>query len=456
MENADGRSQLKTLIHLTWPILIEMLLHILVGNVDQLMIANYSQEAVGGIANANQILTSFILVFSMISTATTIMVTQYKGVQDEAKVAVIYSVSLVMNFVLGAVLGGVIVLLADPFFRMIHTPDVFLSAANTYIRMTGGPILIQALFSTYSAIFRSNRMMKTSMVVSVLTNVMNMIGNAVLIYGLGPFPELGVTGAALSTNLSRLSGLAVMAFLFHTRMHGRVRKSHFTPFPRRILFQLIGIGIPSGGESFSFNMTQIVVLTFVNGFGADSTMAFSYSKTVASFTILFCISLSQALQVMVGYHVGAGKYDRAREITTLATRCSMALTLFLSILVFFLSDALFSLFQASLSVKAICHTLMFLDIFHQFGRSYNLLYLRALQGAGDVRYPTMIGIISTWVLVVGGGYVFSVLCGLGLNGIWLAMILDECLRGLVFLIRWRRGTWKSKSLVSSQKPEAQV
>ncbi len=448
MQEIGKKTQFQALLQLTWPVLVEMLLHILVGNVDQLMIANYSQEAVGGIANANQILNSFILVFSMISTATTIMVSQYKGMQDESKTAVIYSVSLVMNLVLGFVLGLGILLLAGPFFQAINTPDLFLPAANQYIRTVGSVIVIQALFSTYSAIFRSNKMMKTSMVVSLVTNLVNMFGNALLIYGPGPFPRLGVQGAAISTNLSRLSGLIIMAWLFHTRIGGRVRLAHFRPFPARILRQLISIGIPSGGESFSYNMTQIVILTFVNSFGPDSTMAFSYSRTVASYTILFCASIAQALQVMVGYHVGAGQYEKAMDVTKTATRSSMILTLLSSILVFFLSDLLFSLFQATTEVKAICHVLMFLDIFHQFGRSYNLLYLRALQGAGDIRFPTLMGILSTWILVVGGGYILGVVLHMGLNGIWIAMILDECLRGLVFMVRWRRGAWRSKSLVA--------
>lgn len=432
----------KRLMLLAWPIFIELLLQMLTGNIDQMMVANYSQDAVGGIANANQVLNILLLSFSMVSMATTILVSQYRGAGKTEKLEQIYTLSLLVNLVLSAVVGGCLFIFSDAMFRLLHIPDVFLPYAREYIHIVGGGCFLQALFMTFSAIFRSNQRMKTSMFVSILMNLVNVLGNALLI------PHLGVAGAALSTVLSRSAGLCALMTLFY-RSGERTRPSCLSPFPRGLLWQLISIGVPSGGESFSYNMTQLVVLSMVNSIGPEATTARAYCGMIASFALLYCLGVSQAAQVLVGHHVGEGDLRAAEDTTRIAVLSSILTTTAASVCVFLLIRPLLALFHAAPPVVELAQKIMFIDIFLQFGRSYNMLYLRTLQGAGDIHFAIAVGIADTWIVVVGLGYVLGCALGMGLPGIWIAMAMDENIRGMIFASRWRSGAWKSKRLVSA-------
>ena len=446
MTKEERPDSFKRVLRLVWPIFIELLLQMLVGNVDQMMVARYSQDAVGAIANANQVLNILMLVFSMMSMATTILVAQSKGAQNHRQLEVIYTLSCAVNLFLSLVVSAVIILFGDDFFRWMNVPEVFLAPARDYLLIVGSCCFLQALFMTFSAIFRSNQMMRTGMLVSVIVNIANVLGNALFIHGVGPFPALGVRGAAIASNLSRLAGTAVLIYLFYHNLHGRIRLSHLRPFPFSLLKKLLAVGIPSGGESFSYSISQLVVLSFVNSFGPVAVTAKAYAHTISSFAVLYCIAVSQAAQVLVGYEVGARRFDNADRITRRSARSSTLITTCCSILICLIIQPVLSLFGATPEVKELCQRVMIIEILLQVGRSFNMLYIRALQGAGDIRFPIAIGIADNWITVVGLGFLFGCVFKLGLPGVWLAMALDENIRGLIFIFRWRSGKWKRMAL----------
>lgn len=446
MKHPVQTDSFRHILSLVWPIFIELLLQMLVGNVDQMMVARYSQDAVGAISNANQVLNILLLVFSMMSMATTILVAQSKGAQNHRQLAVIYTLSCAVNLFLSLLVSAAIFLFGDVFFRWMNVPEVFIQPAREYLRIVGGFCFLQALFMTFSAIFRSNQMMRVGMLVSIVVNITNVLGNMVFIHGLGPVPAMGVKGAAISTTLSRLAGTAVLMYLFYRQLHGQLRLAHLRPFPTALLKKLLAVGIPSGGESFSYSVSQLVVMSFVNSFGPVSVTARAYCNTISSFAVLYCIAVSQAAQVLIGHEVGARRFDTADRIARRTALSSTLVTSVCSVILCLLIQPILGLFAATPEVKEMCQRVMYLEILLQFGRSFNMLYIRALQGAGDIRYPITIGILDNWITVVGLGYVFGCVLGMGLPGVWLAMALDENIRGLIFIFRWRSGKWKTKVL----------
>lgn len=439
----------KNLNALVWPVFIELLMQFLVGNVDQMMIASFQQEAVGALSNANQILSVLLLTFNMVSMATTILVSQYRGAGDEKGLETIYTLSCVLNLVLGAAAGVLIHVFDDSLFRLMDVPQAFREGAREYLHIVGGACVVQSVYAVFLAILRSNQMMKSGMKVSLLINVMNVAGNAVLLHGYGPIPALGIRGVAIATVLSQTVGLLFVIWVFYRRVGGRLRPAHLIPFPGRLLWQMVRIGIPAGGESFSYNMTQLALLRFINGFGADSILAKSYCSTVSSFSVLYCIAISEVLQIIVGHHAGAKEYEQADRLVKRVVRSSLMVTVPLSAAVCIGIRPILTLFHASQPVVRLCQLVMLIEILRQSGRSFNMVYLRALQGAGDVRYTIGIGILSMWILVVGGGYMLGCAMGMGLCGVWLAKALDELIRGCIFMRRWAGGRWKGFSLVQN-------
>ena len=194
----------KTLIFLSLPIFLELFLQLLVGNVDQFMVSRYSQTGVAAIGNANQIMNMVVILFSGISVSTTILVSLYRGAGDQKRAEVIYSLSVFVNTIVSLYLSLLLVTLARPIFTVMQVPEDVMEEAVTYLSIIGSCLLLQGLYNTFVAIFRSNALMKETMSVAMLINLLNIGINALLI------PRIGIAEAAIASNFSRLIGLLAM------------------------------------------------------------------------------------------------------------------------------------------------------------------------------------------------------------------------------------------------------
>ena len=243
------------ILSLTWPIFIELLLQMLVGNADQVMVGHFDPNGVGAIGNANQITNLVLLVFSVISTASTILISRYLGAEDKRRVNETYTLSLLVNAIFGLAVGAILIALCGPIFTLMQVPAEILERSCLYLRIIGGGMVFQAVYLTFTAFFRSNQMMKESMIVAVVMNLLNIGGNAVLIGGAFGLPALGVAGAALSSDISRVVGVILIAVLFCRKFGPVLSLKLLRPFPTDQLRRLLRIGIPAGGESISYNLS---------------------------------------------------------------------------------------------------------------------------------------------------------------------------------------------------------
>ncbi|MDD3193570.1 MAG: MATE family efflux transporter [Oscillospiraceae bacterium] len=435
------------LLKLTWPVFVELILQMLVGNIDQFMVGQYSQLAVGAIGNANQILNVLIITFSVISTAAMILISQYLGANDQRKVQQLYTLSFVVNMALSLIIGAILLVCNRQIFEWMRVPEELMEGSQQYISVIGGCLFLQAMQLTLSAFFRSHAMMKESMVVSVAINIVNVGGNMLLINGMFGLPALGVVGAAISSNLSRVAGLAILFWLFYKKLGARFTIRHLRPFPSDMLRQLLRIGLPSGGESLSYNMTQVFIMSFVNLFGAVSINTKVYAGMFAMCSYLFSSAIGQASQVIVGYLVGANDLKSTNRQVWYTCKMSMLVSLVVAVLLCLFSGPIFHIFTSDPEVIRLGAAIMLIEIFLEWGRSVNIVMVRCLQAAGDIRFPVTLGILSAWTVAVLGGYLIGVVAGWGLIGIWIAMACDECIRAVVFLLRWKSGAWKNKSFV---------
>ncbi len=436
------------ILSLTWPIFIELLLQMLVGNADQIMVGWYDVNGVGAIGNANQITSLLLLVFSVICTASMILIAQYLGAGDTRRVNQTYTVSLVVNGAFGLAIGGLLIALCGPAFRLMQVPEAIFADACLYIRIIGGGMVFQAVYLTYTAFFRSSQMMKETMLISVLMNLLNIGGNALLINGSLGLPALGVAGAALSSDISRVFGVVVIAWLFRRRFGPVIRLSHLRPFPGDQLRRLLHIGLPTGGESISYNLSQICIQSVCNRFALFVINTRVYANMFAMLTYTFASAVAQAAQVIVARLMGAERIDEvdARVKSTLAA--AVTISTLVSVVLFACSTPLLRLFTSDAAVLELFHTIMLIEIPLEVGRAVNIVMCRSLQACGDIRFPITICVISAWLTAVGGGVLLSVFAGLGLAGLWIAMACDECFRAVLFLWRWHSRAWCRKRLLA--------
>ena len=437
-----------SVLRLTWPIFIELLLQLLVGNADQIMVGYVDPNGVGAIGNANQITNLVVIVFSVVCTAAMILISQYIGARDTARVEQTYTLSLVTNLVFGVIVGGILFALCPLVFNLMGVPAEIFDRACLYLRIIALGMPLQAVYLTYTAFFRSSQMMKETLCISVCINLLNIGGNALLIYGIGPLPALGVAGAAISSDLSRLLGMFAIAVLFRRRFGAVLTLRHLRPFPRELFRKLMGIGIPSGGESISYNLSQIVIQAICNGFALYVINTRVYATLFANMTYMFGSAMSQAAQVVVARLMGAGEAGETDRQVKRTVKLSLLISGSVSLVLCVLAVPLYGIFTQDQQVLELARLIMLIEIPLELGRAVNMVMCRVLQACGDIKFPITICVFDAWVTAVGGSLLLGVGLGWGLAGLWAAMAADECIRALLFLWRWRTGAWKRKPLLN--------
>lgn len=439
----------KSVFSLAWPIFLQSLLTISLGYVDTIMLSNYNNTAVGAIGNANSILGFLALAFTVISSATGIMVSQYLGAEKNDKMNIIYTVALAFNLSLSVIISLVIAFFSKPLLVMMQVPAEMLAEADGYMKIVGGTIFTMAVFNAFNQIFVSNGKTIIGMVLAFLMNIINIIGNYLFLYGPLAWLGLGTSGAAVSTCVSRIVILVIACFYFSTVIKGKISIKYLKPFPMKILKELLKLGIPTAGENMSYNLSQLVLSAFVNLMGIAAINARIYAVMMATFTYMISYSAAIATQIIVGHSIGAGDYDYSYKRVLKTLKFGLIVSISIAIINWLAAPYTFSIFTSDKNVIALGSTIMFISIFLELGRTTNIVVINSMKAAGDVKFPTILAIFSMWGFSIVIGYILGVVMNWGIAGIWVGMAADEIFRGVVVLIRWIKGDWRGKSIVNS-------
>lgn len=440
-----------SLLFLAGPMFGEMFLNILVNNVDTLMLGRYSENAVGAVGNANQIMQLLILMFSIISTATSVVVAQYLGAKRYEKMNMIYTLVLIVNLVFGLTLSLLLVALKKPCMNLIGVSAEMMPDALTYINLVGGFLFLQAGYNVMLQILRCNGHAKVGMYISIGINLINIVGNYTFLYGPLKHLNLGVTGVAISTVAARAFALLVSIIVFYRYKLGKFSLRLLIPFPVKMLWQMIKIGLPSAGESMSYNLYQIVLLSFVNSLGNDAVNARVYCNSLISFACVFSNSVAMSTQIITGHLVGADNEDGAYRRVLSSLKLSLPITIGLAGINWILSPYSLRLFTDNQNIIQIAFWVMLVDIFLETGRCLNMTFVCSLKASGDYVFPLVVGLGTMWGLGVTVGYSMGILAGLGVAGIFMGTAMDECVRGLIVMGRWHSGKWRGKSIVEKKR-----
>lgn len=389
---------------LSWPICIEVFLQILVGNIDQIMMSHYSQEAVAAVANANQILNVFIMLIVVMSTATTILIAQYLGARNKLKLGETCTVSLAFSFVFSSLAALGFILFNKTIFSWLGVPPETMDETVLYTTIVGA----------------------------------------------GPIPSLGVLGVSISTWLSKLIGLGLIVWLFRKLLDLDVGWKYLHPFPWETLKGLLRISIPSGGETLSYQLSQTTIMKMVNLLGLAVINTKVYVYIIAMLCYVYTIALSNASQVIVGYLMGAQEQAQVAKRVWQSTGLAVVISVSLATFFYLVSEPLISLVTTDPEVIHLAHGVLLVEIFLEVGRAVNIVMVGCLQAAGDIKTPMLVGIFGMWCCAVPGSYLLGIHLGWGLVGIWVAMAADEIVRAIIFVFRWQSGKWKNKKLIKGK------
>jgi putative MATE family efflux protein len=377
-----------------------------------------------------------------------ILCAQYIGAGLRKRLVQVVGMALTVNLMLGLTVSALLFFFAEELLQLMGLRPELMGDGLTYLRLTGALSFFQALSLTFSASLRSADKVVYPMVVTGIVNVINILGNYALIFGHWGCPQLGVEGAAIATASSRAIATVLLAVI-HFKVHiPRFPLHYFRPMPWQELKNLLHIGIPAMSENISYSLSQVVITFFINQISNEALATRTYCHNMIMFVYLFCISITQGGDILVGHLVGQRRHQAAYILGNYFFRWSMIITITGSIILALSGRSILSAFTDNPEIIAMGVWVLIIDVFLEVGRTANIFAVGTLRATGDAIYPVVVAIIFNWTIAVGLSYVIGIPLGYGLVGMWVGFALDENIRGIILMRRWRSGKWKTKGFVN--------
>lgn len=437
----------RDLFNLIIPLLIELAMTLVVGLLDSIMVSSVGESAVSGVSLVDSIMQLLIYVFTALAAGGAIIAGQFSGagLRKEANEAA--EELLWLNVLFSIVITLLMLLSADwillHLFGQIDTEVYY--HARRYLLAVVFSIPAIGIYEAAAAVFRTMNDSKTTMKLSLLMNISNCVGNAILIYAC----SMGTLGAAISTTLSRwAAAILIVRLLLDSRRELHVRRTWRHRFTWSLTRNILKMGIPNGVENGIFQLGKIMILGLVTTFGTCAITANAVTQTLASLEAIPGNAIQIAMVPVISHCIGAGDYEQVKyynrkllKFAYIAVSCwslllGAGLPFILS--VYHLSDE-----TATLTISLfLCHTLGLIFI---WPLAFDLP--AALRASGDVRFTMVISVLSMWVFRFGGAYLLANILGLGVPGVWIAMaFLDWGFRAIIYIARWHSGKWKTKGI----------
>jgi putative MATE family efflux protein len=449
-----NRYQEQTLFSLSWPLFIELALHMGMGIIATLMLSHYADDAAAGVGVANQLLNIFILVFNVTSIGATVLISQNLGAGNIQKARQLAHSVFGLNFWFGIVVAIIIFFFGQNLLHLFDIHGKVYDYGLIYTRICGLSLFLESLSLALSAVLRSNGQTKESMFVTIVMDLISIIGNLFATTGIFGLPLTGVHGVSWAMMAARAFAVCALLYLVYNRLSLKIEFRDIFKNSKDDVHGLLSIGIPSAGENLSYQLSMLVVTGLIAAMGASPLAARIYILNINMICYLFALAVGQGTQMLVARYIGGRQFDRAFHRGLKSLKISMPVSLGTSFLIALFGEPILRLFTNNTEIISIGVPVLWTIVFIEPGRALNIVILGSLKSAGDVRFPVMIGIVSMWGVAVGLSYLLGAYYGLGILGVWLAQGADEWLRGCFAYRRWMGKPWERKATLFVGKPDS--
>jgi putative MATE family efflux protein len=439
----------EAVINIAWPVLIELLLGTLFGMVDMMMLGRISDNSiaaasVAAVGMTNQPLFVGLSLVQALNVGGTAMVSRYLGSGQKDRLEdTLKHVMLLSMLLLAIPLSVLGIVFTDSIMSFLGAQADTLQIGKNYFRIIMVGFIFQSFNMSISAALRGIGETRVPMKINLKVNFLNVIGNALLIYGLFGFPELGITGAGLST---AVSNAVASVLLFRYLIKGKsvltfnIRK----PFAidRRIMYNLVKIGVPASLEQIILRVGLLLFVKIVAGLGTVVFAAHQIALNILGLSFQPGQAFGIAASALIGKSLGADEFKKAEAYAKETRRLGSMISTFMALIFFFFGPQLVSLYSRDPNIIASASMALKIIALVQPFQSSQLILAGGLRGAGDTFWPmvgTFVGVILIRVVLA---YVFVDIIGLGLMGAWLAIFVDQLVRWLFVYARFRTGRWK--------------
>ncbi|EHU8539400.1 MATE family efflux transporter [Enterococcus faecalis] len=424
------------------PLVIEQALVMMVGIADTMMVSYAGEAAISGVSLVDMVNNLIIFVLAAIATGGAVIVSQYLGNKNKEKANHSASQLITLSVIIATAIMLICVFFSDILLGLLFgsvSPDV-MSSSITYFVICSFSLPFLGLYNASAALFRSMNKTNVTMYVSLLMNLINIVGNAVGIFVF----HAGVVGVAIPTLISRIVvGLLMFYFTLNKKNQIFVQLKQVFSWNKELVQRILAIAVPNGIENGLFYLGKVMVTSIIALFGTSQIAANGVSNSINQIVPIVVNAINLGIVTVVGRCVGANEYEQADFYIKKLMKVSYIATAILNVVVFLALPFIFNFYSLSPEVERMCYVLVIWhNIMAMVLHPTSFVLANGIRAAGDVKYTMYSGIFSMIVFRLGAAFLFGIVLGLGIYGVWIAMGLDWFSRSLLFINRYRSSKWE--------------
>lgn len=437
----------KALKKLILPLIIEQILIMAVGVADTVMVSYAGEVAISGVGLVDMFNNLIITVLAAIDAGGAIIVSQYIGNKDRKNANKASSQLLTITIVIATVimLGCLVFhrILLSTFFGAIKM-DV-MKAATTYFLISAISFPFLGVYNSAAALYRSMEKTRTTMYVSILMNIINVVGNYIGVFIL----HAGVAGVAVPTLISRIVAAIIMfALSLNSSNLVYVKIKNVFAWNQEMISRILKIAVPNGIENGLFTLGRVLVTSIVALFGTSQIAANSVAGSIDQIAVVVVNAINLGIVVVVGQCIGANDYEQAKYYIKKLMKISYIVTGIIGSAVILLLPWILNLYSLSSEARNLTFILVIMhNIMATALHPTAFVLPNGLRAAGDVKFSMVVGIVSMILFRLGAAVLFGIIFNLGIIGVWIAMGSDWLCRSVCFVIRFIKGKWRQFKVI---------
>ncbi len=439
----------RTVLAIAWPSIVESVLVCLMTSIDTMMVGTLSPAAIAAVGLTNQPRFILLALITSINIGITALVSRRRGAGDVLGANSCLKQCLLLNGVLSVLLSSIGAIFAHPIMTLAGAGGDIVDMSASYFRLTMIGISFLSLGLTITAAQRGVGNTRISMVTNIAANVVNVIFNYCLIHGVGPFPALGVDGAAIATVMGNVTsfGIALFSVLSVKRAHFlTLTDSASWRFDRRTLKGLFQVGGSAFVEQVFMRIGFFLYAWMIAQLGTAAFATHQIGMQIWGLSFAVGEGFSIAASALMGRNLGAGRPDLSKLYTSVIQRLAIIASTVVALIFFFLRHTLIELFTTDPAIIEAGSILMIIMACTTHVQTSQVIISGSLRGAGDTRFTAIVSFISVAVVRPILTWLFCFPLGLGLFGAWFTIGIDQGMRFVVNFIRFLGGKWSKISL----------
>lgn len=429
------------------PLFLEQLLVMLVGMADTLVVSYAGEAAVSGVSLVNQFNTIFIYLFTALASGGAVVISQYIGRKRADAAGESASQLLLFSVIFSALVSALVLIGNEGMLRLMFgkVEDDVMQACITYLRISAYSYPALAVYNSGAALFRSIGKTSVTMYLSVVSNIINVIGNLIGVFVL----HAGVAGVAYPSLISRTFSAVAITFLCFQRKNG-------VTYARRWIFQwnvelmrnILKIAIPNGLENGVFQLVKVALSSIVALFGTYQIAANGVAQSIWSLAALAGVAMGPVFITVIGQCMGNRDIQAAEIYFKKLTKITLLLSSVWNFLIFLLTPLFMRFYALEPDTKQLVIWLVLIhNLFNAIAYPFSGALSNGLRAAGDVKFTMYVSVISTIAVRLLLSWLLGVVLQMGVIGIAIAMVSDWIIRAIIFFWRQKSGKWKTFQVI---------